>query len=50
MIDSFPPGLILIVGALLVPFLRGRGQQTWLLLLPLLSAAQLLHQVYSHPE
>ena len=50
MIDSFPPGLILIVGALLVPFLRGRGQQTWLLLLPLLSAAQLLHQVCSHPE
>ncbi len=37
-----PPGTILVLGALLVPLLRGRLQQAWLLLLPLLSFAHLL--------
>jgi multicomponent Na+:H+ antiporter subunit D len=42
MIDSLPPGVILIVGALVFPFLRGRLLQGWLLLLPVLSALHLL--------
>ena len=49
MIDSLPPGIILIVGGLLLPLLRGRWQQIFLLLLPLLSAAHLLFQVSTHP-
>ena len=36
------PAIILIVGSLLVPFLRGRLQSAYLLLLPLISAAHLL--------
>jgi len=42
MIDSLPPGLILIAGALAIPFLRGRLQQAWLLALPVLSGLHLL--------
>jgi multicomponent Na+:H+ antiporter subunit D len=42
MIDSLPPGMILIVGALIVPLLRGRLQQAALLLLPILSALHLV--------
>jgi multicomponent Na+:H+ antiporter subunit D len=37
MID-FPPGLILILGALPVPFLKGYSRGVWLLTLPILSA------------
>ncbi len=47
MINSLPPGMILIVGALIVPLLRGRSQQAALLLLPTLSA---LHLVLFLPE
>lgn len=41
MTNSLPPGCILIIGALFIPLLRGRIQQAWLLLLPLLSGLQL---------
>jgi multicomponent Na+:H+ antiporter subunit D len=36
---SLPPGLILILGALLIPLARGRVRAFWLLALPLLSLA-----------
>ena len=42
MIDSLPPGALLIVGALLFPALRGRLQQVWLVLLPVASFLHLL--------
>ncbi len=42
MISSVPPGLILILGALIAPWLQGRIRLVWLLMLPLLSAGQLL--------
>ena len=42
MIDSLPPGIILIAGALVFPLLPGRMQPIWLLLLPLLSGLHLL--------
>ncbi|MCH7832073.1 MAG: Na(+)/H(+) antiporter subunit D [Proteobacteria bacterium] len=33
-IDTFPPGLVLILGAFLLPFLRGTLRNAWILLLP----------------
>ncbi len=42
MIGSLPPGSVLILGALLVPLLRGRSRQACLLALPILSFAHLL--------
>jgi multicomponent Na+:H+ antiporter subunit D len=41
-IDSLPPGLILILGAVLVPFLRGRLRSAWMLALPVAGFAHLL--------
>ncbi len=41
MIDSLPPGLILILGALLVPFLPGKSRYVYMLALPALAAVQL---------
>ena len=41
MIANLPPGLILILGALLVPFLPGRLRQLPMLALPLLAGLQL---------
>jgi multicomponent Na+:H+ antiporter subunit D len=41
MIESLPPGLILVVGAVLVPLLRGRLQKAFLLALPVLGFVQL---------
>ena len=41
MIGNLPPGIILIVGALLIPLLRGRLQQVAMLALPIVSAAHL---------
>lgn len=41
-VSQLPPGLSLILGALLVPFLRGRYLQVWLVLLPLVSLAHML--------
>ena len=35
-IDAFPPGLVLILGAFLLPFLRGILRNAWILLLPML--------------
>ena len=43
MIDSLPPASVLILGALLVPLLRGRVQSLYLLTLPVLSAVHLFH-------
>jgi multicomponent Na+:H+ antiporter subunit D len=40
--SSLPPGLILVLGSLLLPLLRGRLLQAALLLLPLASGAHLL--------
>jgi multicomponent Na+:H+ antiporter subunit D len=42
MISSLPPGMVLIIGALLISLLRGRIQQVALLVLPVLSALHLL--------
>ncbi len=42
MIDSLPPGVILLVGALALPFLRGRLQAAWTVALPVLGLAHLL--------
>ncbi len=36
MIESIPPGMLLIVGALLIPLLRGRALQIYMLALPVL--------------
>ena len=41
MIANLPPGLILILGALLVPVLPGRLRQAYMLALPLLAGLQL---------
>jgi len=53
MIEILPPGLLLIVGALLVPLLRGRAAAAWLVLVSAASFAQILmlepgisHQIY----
>jgi len=42
MIEAVPPGLILIVGALVVPFLRGHLRAAFMLALPVLGFWQLL--------
>ncbi|MDP6690347.1 MAG: Na(+)/H(+) antiporter subunit D [Alphaproteobacteria bacterium] len=42
MIAEFPPGLLLIGGAVLVPFLRGNLRSAYTLILPLLGILQLL--------
>jgi multicomponent Na+:H+ antiporter subunit D len=42
MIDTIPPGLIFIIGALLVPLFRGKVKSTYLLLLPVISFINLI--------
>lgn len=42
MSSAFPPFLILIAGALVVPFLKGKAKGGWMLLLPVLSFVNLL--------
>ena len=42
MTGSLPPAAVMILGALLVPFLRGRARTGWVLLLPAASLAALL--------
>ena len=42
MIEALPPGLILVLGALLTPLLPGRIKGVWTAILPLLGLAQLL--------
>lgn len=42
MINALPPAVILIVGALLVPLLKGKVKSAWILLLPVLSLVNLL--------
>ncbi|MCY3699434.1 MAG: Na(+)/H(+) antiporter subunit D [Gemmatimonadetes bacterium] len=42
MIGSLPPAAVMILGALLVPFLRGRARTGWVLLLPAASLAAVL--------
>ena len=41
MIGELSPGLILIVGALMLPFLRGRLRAAYILALPLVAFFQL---------
>jgi multicomponent Na+:H+ antiporter subunit D len=41
MIGSFPPGLIIILGALAVPFLPGRLRYVYMMALPVLAAVQM---------
>ncbi len=41
-IDALPPALIMILGGLLVPLFKGRARQIWLLVLPIISFANLL--------
>jgi multicomponent Na+:H+ antiporter subunit D len=42
MIEALPPGLILILGALVIPLLPGRAKAAWTALLPVLGFLQLL--------
>lgn len=42
MINTLPPAVIFIVGALLIPLLKGRMKQAWMLLLPIASFINLL--------
>ena len=42
MIVDFPPGLLLIVGAILVPFIKGHMRQVYMLALPILGIFQLM--------
>lgn len=42
MIDPFPPALILMIGSLLIPVLRGRLQSAYMLLLPIAGLAHLI--------
>lgn len=41
MSNAFPPALIFIAGAALIPFLKGRIKSTWMLLLPLVGLMNL---------
>jgi len=41
MTEWLPPGFVLILGALFVPFLRGHTRKVWLLLLPVLGLLQI---------
>ncbi|MFU8766876.1 MAG: hypothetical protein ACNA7I_04315, partial [Candidatus Methanoperedens sp.] len=43
MIEWVPPGLILILGALLIPFLKGKIRQGYMLLLPIVAFTSLLN-------
>jgi len=50
MTNSLPPGVILIIGALMLPSLPGRLKSAWMLMLPLLSGWH-LWSLYNHsPE
>jgi len=42
MTELLPPGAVLILGALLLPFLRGRLRMAWTVALPVISLAHLL--------
>ncbi len=35
-IETFPPGLVLVLGAFALPFLRGTARKAWILVLPLI--------------
>ncbi len=39
--NNLPPGVLLMVGALLIPLMRGRTQKVYGLLLPVVSAVQM---------
>jgi multicomponent Na+:H+ antiporter subunit D len=38
---EFPPGMILVIGALLIPFLKGKAQKAYAVVLPFLSVYQM---------
>ncbi len=46
--SSLPPGTLLILGALLIPLLRGKVRQGWLVVLPVLSFLHLLQFQNGH--
>jgi multicomponent Na+:H+ antiporter subunit D len=46
MIAEFPPGLLLIIGAVLVPFLKGHLRSGYMVFLPLLGLLQLMSLEY----
>ncbi len=46
MIEWIPPATIFILGALLIPFLKGRVKQAYMLLLPVLAFIDLLNMSY----
>ena len=46
--NSLPPGILLVLGALLIPFLKGRTQKIYGLLLPLFSAAHMVYLPSDH--
>ena len=50
MINSLPPGMVLILGALIIPWLPGRGRSAVTLLLPILSALHLLSLASEGPD
>ena len=42
MVNSMPPGMLLILGALLIPFLKGNVQKGYGVLLPIISCVQMV--------
>lgn len=42
MINALPPFVILVAGALLIPLLKGKAKQAWMLMLPVISFINLL--------
>ena len=43
MTTEFAPGLLLIIGAIPVPFIRGKARSIYMLALPILGILQLTH-------
>ena len=46
--NSLPPGMLLVLGALVIPFLKGRTQKVYGLLLPLFSAIHMVNLPSDH--
>lgn len=47
MLSNLPPGTLVLVGGLLVAFMRGRLRQLWVVLIPV---ASLLHLLFCHQD
>ncbi|HIG47358.1 MAG TPA: Na(+)/H(+) antiporter subunit D, partial [candidate division Zixibacteria bacterium] len=46
--NNLPPGMLLVLGALVIPFLKGRTQKVYGLLLPLFSAIHMVNLPSDH--